>query len=163
MELHTQWPKIKKFFEKTFYSSFHYAIATVDKDGFPHVSPIGSLMLTETGKGLYFEKFTKKIPENLTQNQKICVMAIDTNRFFLLWSFITGRFAHPPAIRLTGLAGKRRPPTEAELKKFYRRVRHLKFYKGHHLLWQNMPIVRDICFDRMELVKIGAMTEGISL
>ncbi len=37
------------------------SIGTTDKDGSPRVTPIGSLFLTEEGKGFYFEKLPQGI------------------------------------------------------------------------------------------------------
>ena len=45
MDIVNDWNKIKKHFNKSFYSNFHVAIASVNKDNKPTVTPIGSLFL----------------------------------------------------------------------------------------------------------------------
>ena len=40
------WPTATGVFKRSFRSSFHYSVATVGPDGAPHVTPIGSVMLT---------------------------------------------------------------------------------------------------------------------
>jgi heme/copper-type cytochrome/quinol oxidase subunit 1 len=39
------WKTIRRLFEDTFKTSFHYALATVGENGAPHVAPVGSLIL----------------------------------------------------------------------------------------------------------------------
>ena len=57
MQLIENWKVIKRLFNRSFNSSFHYALATVNDKGEPHVTPIGSLILLEPGHGVYFEEF----------------------------------------------------------------------------------------------------------
>ena len=51
MQMKENWADIKKLFGQAFRSSFHYALATVNEDGEPHVTPIGSLILCDPGHG----------------------------------------------------------------------------------------------------------------
>ncbi len=73
-----QWDVIKKIFQDAFNSSFHYAIATVNIDGTPHVTPIGSLMLGEDRKGFYFEGYVSALSRNLQHNKRVCVLAVNS-------------------------------------------------------------------------------------
>ena len=41
MTIEAQWPQIKKLFKRSFTSSLHFAMASVNKQGEPHVTPIG--------------------------------------------------------------------------------------------------------------------------
>ncbi|NJD91635.1 MAG: pyridoxamine 5'-phosphate oxidase family protein [Geobacter sp.] len=153
MDMTANWNDIKSLFNQSFKSSFHFSIATVTEDGAPHVTPIGSLMLGKPGYGFYFEKkLLMHLPLNLEKNKKVCVLAVNTSRWFWLKSLITGKFTTPPAVRLHGFAGDSREATEAEVALWQKRVRRVSFTKGHGIMWRNMIRVRDIEFTRMEPV-----------
>ena len=145
-------------FKRAFRSSFHYSVATVDPDGTPHVTPIGSVMLTEPGRGILFDVFTSHLARNLDHDPRVCVMAVDTTKRFWLTSLARGRFDAPPALRLTGTAGPRRTPTIEEQQRWLRRVRSMRRLKGHDLLWGNLMHVRDLEFEDAVPVRLGVMT-----
>ncbi len=161
MDLHENWHIVKNLFRASFKSSFHYAIATVDSNGDPHVTPIGSLILGKPGQGFYFERFTKNLPRNIQGNQRICVLAVNSSRWFWLKSLLFGRFAAPPAVRLHGTAKALRPANAQEQKLWQQRVRPARFTQGHKMMWREMDRVREIEFDRIEPVHIGPMTQGL--
>ncbi len=162
MELTTeQWDVMKKIFRDAFNSSFHYAIATVNKDGTPHVTPIGSLMLGEDRKGFYFEGYVSALSRNLQHNKRVCVLAVNSGKWSLLKSFFLGRITTPPGVRLMGTATERREATEQEMDQFRRRFRMYRIFKGYNLVWGNLRYVREIHFDSYEPVRIGALTRSI--
>ena len=161
MELHENWDVVKALFRDSFRSSFHYAIATVGKDGQPHVTPIGSLILGEPGCGFYFERFTQRLPRNLGADGRVCVLAVNSSRWYWLKALFQGRFASPPAVRLYGVAGQLRPADRREKALWLRRVRRVRFSRGYASMWADMDRVREIRFDRIEPVHIGAMTRGL--
>ena len=163
MELLADWKEINCLFKDSFSSSFHFAIATVAENGEPHVTPIGSLILGEPGHGLYFEKFPKGLPSNLATNQQVCVLAVNSSRWFWLRSLVRGKFASFPAIRLHGNAGELRNATDKEIMLWQKRVTLARFSKGHALMWRDMSRVRDIEFTRAEPVHLGQMTSGIGI
>jgi hypothetical protein len=160
MDLNQNWNEVKGLFRESFRSSFHYAIATVNENGEPHVTPIGSLVLGEPGVGFYFEKFPKQLPRNLGNNNQVCVLAVNSGRWFWLKSLIGGRFSSPPAVRLHGVAGELRAATERELALWQKRVKRVRFTKGHALIWRDMSMVREIRFTRLEPIHLGQMTSG---
>ncbi len=160
MEIEADWQAIKKLFRHSFTSSFHYAISSVTEDGEPHVTPIGSLILGAPGYGFYFEEFPSQLPRNLEANQQVCVLAVNSSRWFWLRSLIRGKFEVPPGIRLSGKAGKTREATDEEVSLWQKRVRSVRFTKGHALMWRNMRTVRDIEFTRIEPIDIGRMTNN---
>ncbi len=155
------WSQIKKLFSDSFYSSLHYAIASVNERGEPHVTPIGSLVLTTPGHGFYFEEFTQKLPQNLTVNQQICVLAVNSSKWYWVRSLCLGRFSHHPAIRLFGTAGQKRLATAQEKALWLKRVKKLRLSKGYRLMWNNMQQVRDIHFTHIEWVNLGPMTDAL--
>lgn len=155
------WPQIRRVCNHALGSSLHYSMATINADGPPHVTPIGSLLLREPGRAIYFEKFTRHMLENLRHNNKICVLAVNSGLWFWLKSLFRGRFATPPALRLHGTVGAPRKATSEEIALWQRRVRRLRRTKGHALIWRDMCDVRDIHFTKVEGVHIGPMTRGV--
>lgn len=158
MDLFENWPTIKQIFRRAFRSSFHYAISCTDANGEPHITPIGSLILTTPGKGFYFEEFSRNLPAILQSNPRICVLAVDSSPWFWIRSLISGQFKQPPAIRLKGQVGEARPATDEEIARWHRRVRWFRGCKGHQYLWKRMAQVRDIEFDRVQAIDLGSMT-----
>lgn len=161
MQLETHWKDIRKLFGRSFASSFHYAIASVSENGEPHVTPIGSLILRESGHGFYFERFPRTLPRNLENNKQICVLAVNSGLWFWLGSLLRGRFATQPSIRLYGTVGELREASAEEIRLWRRRTGILRWTRGHALMWKGMCRVRDIHFTRVEPVRIGEMTRGL--
>jgi len=160
MDIHQNWKAIKTLFKESFKSSFHYAIATVSENGEPHVTPIGSLILGKPGSGIYFEKFPQQLPKNLVANQHVCVLAVNSGKWFWLKSLLGGKFTEPPAVRLYGIVGDLREATDVEIALWQKRVRRVSFSKGHALMWRSMSMVRDIEFTKVEPVNLGEMTRS---
>jgi len=160
MHLIENWILIKKLFRQSFNTSFHYSIATVNEKGEPHVTPIGSLILCDPGHGYYFEEFTHQLPRNLQDNKQVCVLAVNSSRWYWIKSLFKGKFSSPPAIRLFGTVGEAREATESEIKLWHRRIRKVQFSKGYNIMWKSMRTVRDITFSRAEPVHIGEMTQN---
>ncbi len=88
-------------------------------------------------------------------------MAVDSGKRFWLASLTRGRFTAPPALRLTGTAGPRRPATPSEQQRWLRRVRPVRRLNGHRLLWGDLTHVRDLSFDTALPVRLGKMTHDL--
>ena len=161
MEISHHWDTIRKVFEQAFESSNHYAIATINEDGSPHVPPISSLILRDNKTGFYFEEFPSNMPRNLKQNQRVCILAVNSGKLFWSKSLLRGKFETPPAARLMGTVGERRKATEEEIALWHKRVEFARKFKGYQLLWKDMKYVRDIYFDAFEPVRCGVMTSGL--
>ncbi|MEM7283716.1 MAG: pyridoxamine 5'-phosphate oxidase family protein [Pseudomonadota bacterium] len=163
MDVVEHWDEVKNLFKASFRSSMHFAIASVNEQNQPHVTPIGSLILGEPGRGFYFEEFTRNLPKNIETNNEVCVLAVNSSRWFWLKSLIGGRFETRPAVRLYGKAGQLREATNTERELFLKRVKSVRFSKGHEILWQRMARVRELEFSRIEPVLLGQMTPfGVS-
>lgn len=161
MKIANHWQTIQKVFNDTRTGSVHYAIATVNDDGSPHVTPIGSLFLRDDETGFYFDKFPAHMCENLDNNPRVCVLAVKSDPNFWILSLTDGKFDTPPAVRLMGTAGKKREGTKEEIAQWQDHVKHARGTKGYDILWKNMRAVRDINFDSFEPVLCGAMTSGL--
>jgi hypothetical protein len=156
------WREIRRVFTAAFASSFHFAIATVGADGEPHVTPIGSVVLTEPGRGFYFEEFPSRLPRNLRGDPRVSILGVNSSRVFWLRALLLGRFPSPPAIRLNGrVVGEPREVTAGELALWQRRVRRLRRLRGYALLWGRLRRVRDLEINTAEPVLLGPMTEGL--
>ena len=106
-----RWKIIRPLFDDAFKSSVHFAMATVNEDGSPDVTPIGSLILREDPSGFFFDEFCGRSRENLDRNPRVCFLAVNAQRSFWIRSVIIGKFSVPPAIRLTGTASSLREAT----------------------------------------------------
>ena len=146
--------KIKPLFTQALYCS----VATVRADGMPHVSPIGSVVLTDHQRGWFFQKFTKNIPKNAVQCEYATIMAVNAGRWFWLKSLFKGGFKSPPAMRLQVKLGALRSGDDTEIEKFQRRVSLFKRTRGYDLMWKDMSQVREFEIIGYEPVYIGAMT-----
>ena len=153
---------LRTFLERVRFSSLHFAIASVNEAGWPHITPIGSFMLLNEQQGIYFEKFTTQMPKNFSHSDKICVLGVNSTWFFWAVSLILGRFTDYPAIRMYGTVGKRRKATPEETRMFEKRLGIYRFLKGGKTLWQNMAFVREVHLDRIDPVKVGTMTAHLN-
>jgi hypothetical protein len=156
------WRALRRLFARAFATSRSYAVATVGPDGAPHVTPIGSLILREPGRGFFFADFTSQLSRNLDSDPRLCVLAVDRGIVFWLRALFSGRFSSPPAVRLRGrVVGPAREATAVEKKLWLGRVRTWRYLRGHRLLWANLRQVREVVFEDVEPVELGAMTAGL--
>jgi uncharacterized protein len=93
MNIALHWPAIRNLFGEAFNTSLHYAIATVNADGTPHVPPVGSLILRENPSGYFFEDFLHNLARNVKHNPRVCVLAVNSSHVFWVRSLWQGKFA----------------------------------------------------------------------
>jgi hypothetical protein len=161
MEIGDNWEMIRKVFDEAYKSCFHFAVASVNTDGTPHVTPIGGLFLRDDPTGFYFEEFPSRLPGNLKSNPRVCIMAVNADKMFWGKSLLEGKFPAPPGIRLTGTAGELRLAAQEENAMWQKKVGFAKALKGYKIMWENMGHVRDIKFDSFEPIYLSEMTEGL--
>ena len=155
------WPQIRRVFAEAIRSSLHLSVASVDAGGNPTISPIGSVYLEkDRTSGYFFEIFTRKMPRNFKENQRICVMAVPSRMRQWFGALLRGRFKTPPGVRLYGTVRALRPARPEEVAFWRKRIRRVRFLKGHDLLWSDLSHVRDIQFDGWAPVNLGPMTRG---
>ena len=157
MDIEKEWDQIKRIFRDGAKSSMYFAIASTNPDGSPHVTPIGSLILYGPGYGVYADEYPAILSRNIAHNPRVCVLAVNSGKGFWLKSLIRGKFSRHPGLRLTGIAGKKRPGTQQEIQNWLNRVKVFRRFKGYDLLWRHMKYVRDIHFDGVELLSLGKM------
>ncbi len=161
MKIGNQWNQVKELFENAQKTGGYCSVATVNGDGFPHITPIGSLFLLEDCQGVYWEKFPRIMKQNMEKDQRICAMAINSSQWYWIKSLYKGKFPFSPGIRLMGTAGKRTRATDHETAMWQKRIRYFKWSKGYDLLWSDMKYVRQVRFDAFEPVRAGAMSSGL--
>ena len=161
MDIKENWKLIKKHFNNSFKTSLSVSIATVNKENTPTITPIGTLFLNKNQTGFYFEKFPKKIPENFKNNKNLCVLGVNSSKWFWIKAIYKLKFSSYPAIRLYGELGERRKATDIEISRLNRRMRTTKGLKGNKYLWGKMEYVRDIHFTKAEGINIGKMSENL--
>ncbi len=157
MDLNNDWPAIRSHFSKSFASSMHAAIASVDSNNMPCLSPIGTLFLNHDQTGFYFERYTSSLPRNSQSNNNVCILSVNSSKWLWLKSLYKGKFEQSPALKLYGQLGIRRKATDSELRALNRRMKTTKRLKGHHILWDDMADIREISFTKVEVMKLGKM------
>lgn len=155
------WNQLKPLAGRVFGSSLHFAISTINPDGTPHVTPIGSLILTDPGNAYFFEVFTQKLPRNLDIGSPVAVLGVNSSSRLWLRSLLTGHFSDPPAFRLLGEAGQRRASTLEERARWRRKVRLVKWTRGNDVLWGRLDTVRELHFHTVQPVEMGQMTADL--
>ena len=161
MDIINNWKDIRLHFNKSFRSNFHVSIASVTSDNIPTVTPIGSLFLNNDKTGFYFEKYPVKLKMYSKINRKICVLAVNSNRWFWINSLFKGQFNSHPGIKLYGELGEKREATEIEIKRLNRRMRMTKGLKGNKYLWRSRVTVRELTFTKAEKINLGEMTKNL--
>ena len=157
----TNWNKIRIHFSKSFSSSLHVSIASLDSDNNPTTTPIGSFFLNKDQTGFYFEKFPTKLPNHSKSNRMICILGVNSNKWFWIKSLFKEKFSGYPAHKLYGILGDRRKASEREIGRLRRRMRRTSRLKGHKYLWSDMKYVRDISITKAEKINIGKMTSHL--
>ncbi len=161
MDIILNWDKIRLHFSKSFQSNLHVSVASIGSNNTPTVTPIGSLFLNRDQTGFYFEKYPSKLPMYSKINKKICVLAVNSNRWFWVKSLLRGKFNNYAGIKLYGELGEKRKATEIEITRLKRRMRRTKGMKGHNYLWGNMTVVRELSFAKVEKINLGDMTKEL--
>jgi hypothetical protein len=156
-----KWKLIRPVFDNAFKSCRHISMATVNVDGSPRITPIGSLILRDDPTGYFFDEYCTKTRENIARNPKVCFLAVNANQPFWVKSLIRGKFSEPPAVRLMGTISALREATPDEIAAFHKRVAFARPTKGYELMWSRMHLVRDVEFDSFEPVNCGKMTNGL--
>ena len=156
-----KWNLIRPIFDNAFKSCMHFAMATVNENGSPHITPIGSLILREDPTGYFFDEYCTRTRENIARNPRVCFLAVNADRSFWVKSLIKGKFYASPAVRLMGTVGELREATPEEIAAWQSRVAFARPTRGYQIMWGRMHSVRDVQFDSFEPMSTGKMTSGL--
>ncbi len=152
-----RWPEVRRLVMRSRYVS----MASVDADGQPRVTPIGSLMLKRDGTGCYGELFAHGLGHNVDRDARVTILAVTTSRPLWLDALIRGRFRAIPAARLRARVGALRESSEQERQLWYRRIRGVRWTRGSRMIWEHLPHVREVRVEAIEPVRIGPMTRHL--
>lgn len=158
------WSRARQIVRAGLRSSLHCSIASVNPDGTPHVTPIGSVMLAaDLGRGIYLDIFNARLARNINANPAVCVLAVDSRKRTWLRALLTGHFKTPPGMQLIGTVAPRREATDSEIRRFQRAVKPLLNTKGGRALWQHERVfVRDLSLHSIRDLRLGTVTAGAS-
>ena len=109
----------------------------------------------------FFDTFTERLGENLSQNSKACIQAVNSGKLFWLISLIQGNFSDYPGVRLYVEIGDLRPATEQEKLAVEQRVKPLQWTKGSQLIWSEFTHDRDIKINDFRWIKYPRMMENL--
>lgn len=161
MDLYKDWSLIRSIVHKSLRSQLHVAVATVNTDNSPDITPIGSLILLSNQRGIFFEQFASSIPKNSRGNTAISILAVNSSKLFWFKSLLFGKFSQHPGIRLHGIIGKKREATAKELSIWQKRIRAFKSFRGYNIIWKDMKMVREIEFTDVSALNLGNMTNHL--
>jgi hypothetical protein len=161
-----QWTRIVKHFGHASHitasprrSVPYCALATINDDGSPRVTPISSLVLGNDRTGFYFEQFSAAMSKNLDRDPRVGVLVVTNKNSFWKRAVFRGRMSGPPAVRLWGTVGPKREATAQEIRAYRRPIRAFKFFRGYKRLWGVMRQGREIRFHAFEPVNCGPMPQ----
>ena len=157
------WATAKAVVHRARASSLHCAVASINADGSPHVTPIGSVMLGAPGEAIYFDVFNVTLGRNLDHDPRCAILAVDSRKATWVRALLAARFDVPPGVRLIGTVGPARPVTEAEIERFRRAARAALRTKGGRQLWGHPERfqARDVTVTGVIPVRIPAMTQHL--
>lgn len=114
------WAMVRRLVPRTIRSSLHCSIASLNPDGSPHVTPIGSFLPTEKGRGVYFDAFNAQLSANVDRDPRVTILAVNggpscgpgrsstaasSHRPGFVWSARSERSARPRRGRSSGSTG----------------------------------------------------------
>ena len=161
ISLEASWSAICEVVSSGQASSLYCAIATVGEDGQPNVTPIGTVFLRANQTGFFFDRYTSVLSSNLSTNNRICLLAVNSGKAYWFRSLLVGQFKSPPGVRLYGTASAMRQATPEELSQVESRVRKSRWLRGARMLWSDFEYVRDLDFTSFRPVSYPVMMHGL--
>lgn len=156
-----EWAMVRATVRRTIRSSLHCSIASLNEDGSPHVTPVGSFLPTQKGQGVYFDAFNAQLAVNVDHDPRVTILAVDSGPLMWARSFLRGRFVSPPGIRLIATVGPQRRSTAEEIGRFHRLVGPLLRTKGGDRMWRFLPLARDVTVESINSIRMGSMTADL--
>lgn len=157
------WRDLRRLFASTFSSSFHFSVASAGSSGEPWVTPVGTVLLGEPGRAIYFEMYTQRLGARLAADPRVCIMAVDSGRLLWLEALVRARFRRLPAVRLRGRASaSTRQATTKERSRVLRRLGGAQRLPGGRRLWPNLDSpVRDLWIEHVDPIGLGGLAKGL--
>jgi hypothetical protein len=153
------WTTTRRIVRNSARTSLHCTITSTNADGSAHATPIGSVILTEPGRGYYFDIFNRQLSRNLDRDPRATILAVDSSKYLWSRSLLRGRFLRPPGVRLTTTISPCRRATPEEVARWHHFVGPLLHTRGGRLLWGfTCANVRDITVNDVVAINLGPMT-----
>jgi hypothetical protein len=152
LDLDRDWPAILAYVDQAMKATYYVALATVDPDGVPTVTPIGSLVLNADRTGFFLERFPRTLGRNAEQNKNFCFLAENTRKWQILQQVRKGGYF---GVKLTGVLGERRPATPADVTRINHRIRFTRRKRAEQMLLGDAPQVRDLTVTRGDAIILG--------
>lgn len=150
-----EWHMIRTVVRRSVRSSLHCSVASRNADGTLHVTPIGSLILTDNGRGFYFDVLNKSLANNVKLDPHVTILAVDSGRAMWVRSLLRARFVSPPGVRLHAVVGAVRRSRPDEVRKFQKVLGPLLRTRGGQKLWGRLPAVRELEVTSVEWLDLG--------
>jgi len=155
------WEQARRTVAAAMRSSLACTIASVDADGRPHATPIGSVtLLPEPGRAVYFDVFNARLARNIEHDPRVCILAVDARKRVWLGALVRGRFNAPAGLQFDAVVGPRRPITDVELDRFHRDVGPLLRTRGGRAVWSDVRFARDVTIESVRPLRLGALTRA---
>lgn len=74
MNIKDDWKQVKSVLEQGQASSIYCSVATVNPDGTPHITPVGTVFLRDDQSGYFFDHYAEALGKNIDQNPDVCMM-----------------------------------------------------------------------------------------
>jgi hypothetical protein len=146
------WPAITAYVEGAMRAARHVTLATAGADGQPHVTPIGSLVLGPPTRGLFLERFPRRLAADAATNPRFALLAEDTRLWQLLRHFRgDGWFG----LKCYGELGERRAATPSEIDRLAARISRHGRARVKRLLFGQAPQVRDLTVTGAEAISLA--------
>lgn len=93
----SEWQNIRQIVADAQRAAMHCSIATVNPQGFPSITPIGTVFLDhQSSTGFFFDTYSTTFSENLQHQPLACIQAVNSSKLFWLSSMFKGKFKHYP-------------------------------------------------------------------
>lgn len=114
----SEWQNIHQVVANAQRAAMYCSIATVNPQGFPSITPIGTVFLDQqSNTGFFFDTYSTTFSENLQHQPLACIQAVNSSKLFWLSSMFKGKFKHYPGVRLYAEIGYLRSATAEEIEK----------------------------------------------
>ena len=159
LDLNKDWQIIRAVFKRAQNTGLCHNFSTINEDGTPNITPIGSLVLNASNPaGYYFDVFNRGLSDNVDRNPNVAILAVDSRKLFWLRSVMARKFSTPPAIRLVGKVSSRRIAEQKEIEHSLDEIKTLKRLGASKTLGKRLKNLREVTFTRVDVLNIGQMT-----
>jgi len=82
LRIAVHWLDIRRVLIRGQASTIYCSVASINPNGTPHVTPLGTFFLRDDLTSYHFDHCTSALPRNLDNNPNLCVMAVNAGFMF---------------------------------------------------------------------------------